>query len=83
MEMNMNAEETQTAPLFATWKFGGLKFLAARQNDTGTHVVVVDEQGRGYGSWNSIKRFRDLQRAGNDYAQPLMNAGYRLLVQAK
>ncbi len=53
---------------FETWKRDGVSFLAF---PVAAGVMVVDELGNNYGSWMTVERFRDAQRAGGTLASPL------------
>lgn len=70
----MNATQS-TVKAFYTWTRGGTDFIAF---PCGAGVFVVDELGRGYGSWESVDRFRKLQADGSNLTAPLVGVGYRL-----
>lgn len=53
---------------FETWKRDGVSFLAF---PISSGFMVIDELGNNYGSWMTVERFRDAQRAGGTLASPL------------
>lgn len=53
------------AKAFESWTYNALRFLAIPVS-AGWHVV--DECGNNYGSWVTVERFRDLQRAKDTMA---------------
>jgi hypothetical protein len=52
---------------FTTWTFGGVRMLAIPADDK---CIVIDENGGNYGRWQTVERFRERQRAGDDVAKP-------------
>jgi len=69
-----------TVKAFYTWSHGGIEYVAF---PCGSGVFVVDALSRGYGSWESVARFRKLQREGNDLAAPLPGCAYQVVASVK
>jgi len=59
------------APAFETWTYGGIKFLSFPTMGAGGAWMVIDEQGRNYGSWMTVERFRQLQGIKAETTQPM------------
>lgn len=52
-------------PVFVTWTFKGLQFIAVPDDhNPATSVRVLDANGVNYGAWYSVKSFRTRQRLG-------------------
>ena len=64
-----------TVKAFYSWKFRDVGYLAFA---CGSGVFVVDELSRGYGTWESVDRFRKLQAEGSELASPLAGCAYRV-----
>lgn len=65
---NIVTEPSDKDPLFETWVYGGVRFLATQ---IGGCYIIVDQQGNSYGSWDSIEHFRVTQQKRRGHAIPL------------
>ena len=69
--MTKRSEVATTDKIFETWTFGGVRFLAV---PFARNVAICDENGKFYGSFVSVERFRHLQQSGSDMTVPIGNA---------
>lgn len=57
---------------FETWRKGEVTFLAFPGDGK---VHVMDDEGNNYGTWYSVKSFRDSQKKGNRGTPPATAIG--------
>lgn len=62
--------------MFKHWTFHSVAFLAVFQN---LNWYVIDEHGRGYGSWMTVESFRKRQRDGD----PIIENPWNVVLQVR
>lgn len=65
---------------FQTWVSKGVRYLAIPV-DAGVHIV--DEDGKNYGSFLTVDRFRSLQSQSAELSKPIDGSRVRLYAQVQ
>lgn len=74
----MNSDTIEVADCFTTWVSKGVRYLAI-PCDAGVHIV--DEDGKNYGSFLTVDRFRSMQSQSAELSRPIDGSRVRLSAQ--